>query len=455
MCMEFLRLVKLGNLPEYQKAQLESTEQFSMKKRLKTYRFRFGKFWRGLLRTFSRIIANLFSVLQMSEKARLRLESIEASEQAESQIIEEKVRRGKIRAHADSVIQKWLASDAGKAEKRRQERKSSRKLQDGEISLASEETPMIFSRAGSARQLLTTLKSTGRLAETELRELSLAELTAQESGEPGEEPVVDEDTLSLESFFPGNKHDLGNKFDKRKRTLLERCFAIDKQVRKGQLKKHMHVDRLAAIKEEEADDNVRQALAVQTSFKVSESSGTRALVIEGAALKWLLGDYEMEQILFAVASQCDAVIACRVSPQQKALLVNLVRSNVSPEPITLAIGDGANDVGMIQEAHVGIGISGKEGQQAVNASDFAIAQFRFLETLILIHGRWNFFRLSTVVQFSFYKNAAMAGILITYTSRTIYSGTPLFGKLSRLVRMGTSRRPANMLSLQMSGSPQH
>jgi magnesium-transporting ATPase (P-type) len=120
------------------------------------------------------------------------------------------------------------------------------------------------------------------------------------------------------------------------------------------------------------------------------------------------------------------VIACRVSPKQKAELVNLVRQNVKPEPITLAIGDGANDVGMIQEAHVGIGISGKEGKQAVNASDFAIAQFRFLEDLILIHGRWNFFRLSTVVLFSFYKNAIMAGILIVFASRSVYSGTPLF-----------------------------
>lgn len=78
------------------------------------------------------------------------------------------------------------------------------------------------------------------------------------------------------------------------------------------------------------------------------------------------------------------------------------------------------------QAHVGVGISGKEGKQAVNASDFAIAQFRFLEDLILVHGRWNFFRLSTVVLFSFYKNAVMAGMLIAYAPQALYSGTPLF-----------------------------
>lgn len=62
----------------------------------------------------------------------------------------------------------------------------------------------------------------------------------------------------------------------------------------------------------------------------------------------------------------------------------------------------------------------------MNASDFAIAQFRFLETLVLIHGRWNFFRLSTVVLFSFYKNAVMAGVIIYFAGRTLFSGTPIF-----------------------------
>jgi P-type E1-E2 ATPase len=100
---------------------------------------------------------------------------------------------------------------------------------------------------------------------------------------------------------------------------------------------------------------------------------------------------ELEELLFAVASCSDSVIACRVSPKQKALLVHLVRTYVFPEPMTLAIGDGANDVGMIQEAHVGVGISGKEGQQAVNASDFSIAQFRFLEGLSFVRAQLYFF----------------------------------------------------------------
>jgi len=81
---------------------------------------------------------------------------------------------------------------------------------------------------------------------------------------------------------------------------------------------------------------------------------------------------------------------------------------------------------MIQEAHVGIGISGLEGQQAVNASDFSIAQFRFLEDLLMIHGRWNFMRMSKVVLFSFYKNAVLAGLMATFSSSNLFSGEPLF-----------------------------
>ena len=81
---------------------------------------------------------------------------------------------------------------------------------------------------------------------------------------------------------------------------------------------------------------------------------------------------------------------------QKAQIVRLVKTNVVPQPMTLAIGDGGNDVSMIQEAHVGIGIIGLEGMQAVQASDYALAQFRFLSKLLLVHGRWNYNRVSKV-----------------------------------------------------------
>ena len=118
---------------------------------------------------------------------------------------------------------------------------------------------------------------------------------------------------------------------------------------------------------------------------------------------------------------CKAVICCRVSPLQKALVVKLVRNNVS-EVVTLAIGDGANDVSMIQAAHVGVGISGQEGLQAARAADFAIAQFRFLRKLLLVHGGWAYSRISKVIVYSFYKNVTLYLIQLWFAVNNGFSG---------------------------------
>ncbi|KAJ8309895.1 hypothetical protein KUTeg_011760 [Tegillarca granosa] len=91
-----------------------------------------------------------------------------------------------------------------------------------------------------------------------------------------------------------------------------------------------------------------------------------------------------------------------MSPLQKAEVVKLIK-HAENNPVTAAIGDGANDVSMIQEAHVGIGIMGKEGRQAVRSSDYAFAKFRFLMRALLVHGSFYYNRLSTLVQFFFYK----------------------------------------------------
>ena len=118
-------------------------------------------------------------------------------------------------------------------------------------------------------------------------------------------------------------------------------------------------------------------------------------------------EFEFQQRILKILQKCRAVICCRVSPIQKAQMVFLVKNNV-PNTITLAIGDGANDVPMIRAAHVGIGISGQEGLQAVMASDYAIGQFRFLQELLLIHGAWNYRRISLLVLYSFYKNCMVS-----------------------------------------------
>ena len=105
-----------------------------------------------------------------------------------------------------------------------------------------------------------------------------------------------------------------------------------------------------------------------------------------------------------------------VSPKQKAEVVELVKR--STDEITLAIGDGANDVGMIQTAHVGVGIIGREGVQAACASDYTIGQFRFLTKLLFVHGVWNYRRLCKVLLYSFYKNICL---YVMEVSRTNYN----------------------------------
>ena len=126
-----------------------------------------------------------------------------------------------------------------------------------------------------------------------------------------------------------------------------------------------------------------------------------ALVIDGVSLKYAL-EYPCKPLLLELGCRCKAVLCCRVSPLQKALVVKLVREGLGA--MCLAIGDGANDVSMIQEADIGIGISGKEGLQAVMASDYAISQFRFLTKLLLVHGRWAYVRSSELALNYFYKN---------------------------------------------------
>ncbi|XP_070822496.1 phospholipid-transporting ATPase ID [Chaetodon trifascialis] len=152
-------------------------------------------------------------------------------------------------------------------------------------------------------------------------------------------------------------------------------------------------------------------------------SGEFALVINGHSLAHALeADMEMEFVLTACA--CKAVICCRVTPLQKAQVVELIKKH--KKAVTLAIGDGANDVSMIKSAHIGVGISGQEGIQAVLASDYSFSQFRFLQRLLLVHGRWSYLRMCRFLCYFFYKNFAFTmvhfwfGFFCGFSAQTVY-----------------------------------
>ncbi|KAJ7188593.1 calcium transporting ATPase [Mycena filopes] len=162
------------------------------------------------------------------------------------------------------------------------------------------------------------------------------------------------------------------------------------------------------IVNEQTSHDTQQFLAKRLSaIKSQRSTGELedlALVIDGKSLGFAL-EKEISKIFLELAIMCKAVICCRVSPLQKALVVKLVKKN--QKAILLAIGDGANDVSMIQAAHVGVGISGVEGLQAARSADVAISQFRFLKKLLLVHGAWSYRRLSKLILYSFYKNITL------------------------------------------------
>ncbi|POM70528.1 P-type ATPase (P-ATPase) Superfamily [Phytophthora palmivora] len=181
----------------------------------------------------------------------------------------------------------------------------------------------------------------------------------------------------------------------------------------------------------DAADDSSHTSTVAAHSVLSPPSGQleHALVIDGASLSKILEDPLHNLHLLRVSLLCKVVVACRVSPQQKAQLVELVKLNV-PESHTLSIGDGANDVPMIQSAHIGVGISGQEGLQAVNSSDYALGQFRFLSNLILVHGRWNYNRIAALVVYTFYKNIVYNVSMFWYTLwPTAYSGTMIYSAL--------------------------
>jgi phospholipid-translocating P-type ATPase (flippase) len=150
------------------------------------------------------------------------------------------------------------------------------------------------------------------------------------------------------------------------------------------------------------------------------------LVISGDAFAFALR--ECAGLLGDALSRSKSVICNRATPAQKAGFVELVMDEM--QKICVAVGDGANDVSMIQKANVGIGLLGKEGSQAAQASDVVIHQFRFLSRLILIHGRYSYARSCKLVYWSFFKNLIWSTPMFLYEFWSSYSSQPFFDPLT-------------------------
>eukprot|EP00250_Pteridium_aquilinum_P021090 c25023_g1_i2 orf=602-4156(+) len=168
---------------------------------------------------------------------------------------------------------------------------------------------------------------------------------------------------------------------------------------------------------------------IQEGIKALDNEGchnisSHAIIIDGKSLDFVLEDEPLKQQFINFALRCDSIICCRASPIQKAKVTQLVRNQ--GKQICLAIGDGANDVGMIQKANIGVGISGMEGQQAAMSADFSIAQFRFLEKLLLVHGAWCYKRITLMIQYFFYKNFVFGFSIFLFNAYTRFSGQSIY-----------------------------
>ncbi|KAG0046070.1 hypothetical protein BGZ89_005416, partial [Linnemannia elongata] len=180
------------------------------------------------------------------------------------------------------------------------------------------------------------------------------------------------------------------------------------------------------IKERERDEE-RFWQDYESSGKVGIELPERdryALVVNGESLAFVLGNEILEDMFLRVGTNCHSVICCRVTPLQKALVVKLVRKKL--HKVTLAIGDGANDISMIQAAHVGVGIEGMEGAQAARSSDFSFKQFKNLKRLLTIHGRYSYLRMSKIIFFSFYKSICLITVQFWFGFMNGWSGGALY-----------------------------
>lgn len=180
-----------------------------------------------------------------------------------------------------------------------------------------------------------------------------------------------------------------------------------------------HIPEHAAsyfITECKEEYQVQQHLDLLNSEIEKNPFGKYSLLIDGMSLSLMMKHCSGRFRDSAV--KCQAVLCCRLSPLQKCEVVKLMKT-LPNSPITAAIGDGANDVSMIREAHIGLGIVGKEGRQAALCADYSFANFCMLKKLLLVHGHYFSYRLSLLVLYFFYKNLVFMLIQVCENIRYI------------------------------------
>ena len=186
------------------------------------------------------------------------------------------------------------------------------------------------------------------------------------------------------------------------------CNLISKKMKTFNIKgKEKKVNQeLEDINKEERNQVILDFAKEYQGFKNNFDSMSKpsfGILVDEKALLTVGQDDEIQKIFLDIAKDAETVICCRVSPLQKSQVVKMMKS-YDNKGITLAIGDGGNDVPMIMEAHIGVGIYGEEGLRAVQSSDYAVGEFKILRELLFSHGRMNNVRNSECIHYFFFKN---------------------------------------------------
>ena len=205
---------------------------------------------------------------------------------------------------------------------------------------------------------------------------------------------------NFESNFQINK--FFNDFNSYLKKLAEKYNIIPENSPKHGRKSVISIKSgISSDSESISDENIN--LGLYKTLEQKKYNETYSIIIEAPILIALFQDEDLTEKFLSICYHSNSVLCCRVSPFQKSQIVQKMKQ-FSPDSVTLAIGDGSNDVSMIMEANVGIGIMGEEGMSAAKASDFSIGEFKLLKRLHFFHGRTNLNRISNLILYFFYKN---------------------------------------------------
>ncbi|KAI6148059.1 hypothetical protein BKA82DRAFT_1005851 [Pisolithus tinctorius] len=188
-----------------------------------------------------------------------------------------------------------------------------------------------------------------------------------------------------------------------------RCIAISTKL----VARNQYIHEVAKLK---TSDQVRDQL------EFLQSKLDCCLVIDGESLQLCLNSYKNEFI--EIATKLSAVVACRCSPTQKADVARLIRQYTKKR--VCCIGDGGNDVSMIQAADVGVGIVGKEGKQASLAADFSVTQFSYLAKLLMWHGRNSYRRSAKLAQFVIHRGLIISVMQAVFSAIFYFAPIALY-----------------------------